>query len=131
MKPSLHCPDTCDPHPERNLIELISLVLQTSAASVGGAASLNELLVTHHVARCTARGDAITVTNAARSLGMPKATVSRILTDMRSRGLTVEDANQLDGRSHFIRLTDDYLERIRQEMREIVDWCQKPENALT
>lgn len=130
MEQSLRYPIACDPAPEQNLVELITLVLQASTFAIGGGASLNELLVTHHLIASRARRQSATVTSVARNLDIPKATISRILTDMRSRGLTVEDVDAADGRSHTVRLSDEYFDRICREMRVIRDWCRLPEHAL-
>jgi hypothetical protein len=131
MEQSLRYPIACDRDPEQNLVELIALVLQVSTVAISGGASLNELLVTHHLIASRARKQSVTVTSVARILDIPKATISRILTDMRSRGLTVEDEDAADGRSHTVRLSDEYFDRTCHEIRAISDWCRLPEHALT
>jgi DNA-binding MarR family transcriptional regulator len=126
MEPLSQRPDFFGQGSGRELSELVALVLEVSASGICGAASLNEILVTHHLAASDARGESVTVMSVSRDLKIPKATVSRILTDMRSRGLIVEDHEYGDGRSHFVRLSDAHYKNILTEVRAIIDWCRLP-----
>lgn len=130
MKQLLQRSNIYDHDCEKILIELLALVLQLSASRVGTAASLGELLVTQHLTACNAREEPVTVSATARALEIPKATVSRLLTEMRAKGLTIEEPDPTDGRSHTVKLSDAHFERIRREMQVIIDWCQLSEHAF-
>ncbi len=96
----------------------------------GGATTLNELVVLHHGFVCHALGDSIAVTSAAKSLGMPKSTVSRILTGMRAKGFVTEQVHPEDRRRRVFRLAEAHLNRGSNDIRQLLEWCAEPENAL-
>ena len=79
---------------------------------------------------CSARGDAIYVTSAARDLGMPKSTVSRILTGMRAKRFVVEESHPTDRRRRIFRLAEAYLNKGDSDIRELLQWCSVPGNNL-
>ena len=96
----------------------------------GGATTLNELVMLNYGFVCHARGDAIYVTSAASTLGIPKSTVSRILTGMRAKGFVTERVHPEDGRRRIFKLAGDFLQRGKNDIRELLEWCAEPENAL-
>ncbi len=96
----------------------------------GGATTLNELVMLNYGFVCHVQGDAIYVTTAASDLGMPKSTVSRILTGMRAKGFVTEKAHATDRRRRIFSLAAAYLNTGDKGIRNFLDWCAKPENAL-
>jgi DNA-binding MarR family transcriptional regulator len=97
----------------------------------GGATTLNELVMLNYGFVCHAGGEGISVTDAAETLGMPKSTVSRILTGMREKGFVTEQAHPTDRRRRVFRLKESYLDKGNDDIKRFLDWCAKPENALT
>ena len=77
----------------QNLIMFASLLFNKMAKKYGGATTLNELTMLNYGFVCHARGEDLSVMNATRDLGMPKSTVSRILTGMRAKGFIIEEVN--------------------------------------
>lgn len=96
----------------------------------GDATTLNELVMLNYGFVCHARGDDIYVTSAASTLGMLKSTVSRILTGMRAKGFVTERIHPEDRRRRIFTLAGAYLNRGKNDIRELLEWCAKPENAL-
>ena len=72
----------------------------------------------------------MSVMNATRDLGMPKSTVSRILTSMRAKGFVVEEVHPGDRRRRIFRLTDAYLNAGDSDIQDLLRWCSAPENSL-
>ena len=113
-----------------NLIRFASLLFNRMSEKYGGATTLNELVMLNYGFVCHSRGDAIYVTHAARDLGIPKSTVSRILTGMRAKGFVTEQAHPKDRRRRVSKLMDAYLTRGDNDIRDFLDWCARPENSL-
>ncbi len=113
-----------------NLISFASLLLNKMSDKYGGDTTLNELVIMNYGFVCHVRGEDICVTKAATDLDIPKSTVSRILTGMRAKGFICEYAHPTDRRRRIFKLADSYLNRGHTDMRQILEWCAKPENAL-
>lgn len=117
-------------HLHANLIKFASLLFNRMSKKYGGTTTLNELVMMNYGFVRYSRGDAICLTTAARDLGMPKSTVSRILTHMRAKGFVTEQAHPTDRRRRIFRLAETYLGRGNNDIRQLLEWCAKPENAL-
>ena len=115
---------------EKNLIELMSLILQMCTSNLGGTSTTNELIVMDYLLKCNARNLDVCISSASQALQLPKATVSRIFTGLRSKGITVEVPNTEDRRRHVIRISDEHFLTLQCGMQMIMDWCQRPENTL-
>ena len=107
-----------------------SMLFNMMANKYGGATTLNELTMLNYGFVCSARGEDVSVTNAARDLDMPKSTASRILTGMRSKGFVTEETHPTDRRKRVFRLADAYLDKGDSDIRELLDWCADPEHKL-
>ena len=113
-----------------NLIMFASLLFNKMAKKYGGATTLNELKMLNYGFVCHARGEDLSVMNATRDLGMPKSTVSRILTGMRAKGFIIEEINPRDRRRRTFRLKDAYLSKGDSDIQDLLRWCSTPENSL-
>ena len=113
-----------------NLIAFAALLFNRMAEKYGGGTTLNELTLLNYGFVCHARGIDVCVTQASRDLDMPKSTVSRILTGMRSKGFVTEHVDTNDRRRRIFRLADDYLNQGDDDIQRFLDWCAKPENRL-
>ena len=113
-----------------NLMRFGSLLFNEMSNRHGGDTPPNELVVMNYGFVCHARGEDIRVTKAATDLGIPKSTVSRILTGMRAKGFICEYPHPTDRRRRIFKLADSYLNRSHTDMRQVLEWCAKPENAL-
>ena len=49
---------------------------------------------------------------------------------MRARGFVTEEVDPNDGRRRIFRLAEAYLNQGDSDIRQLLDWCSKPENAL-
>jgi DNA-binding MarR family transcriptional regulator len=121
---------TFDVAAEKNLIELISLILQMCTSNLGGTSSTSELIVMDYLLKCNARDKEVCISSASQELQLPKATVSRIFTELRSKGITVEIADTEDRRRHVIKISDEHFPVLQGSLQMIMDWCQVPENTL-
>ena len=115
---------------QANMIRFASLLFNRMSDKYGGATTLNELVLLNYGFVCHSLGNAIYVTNAAKDLGIPKSTVSRILTGMRANGFVTEQAHPNDRRRRVFGLAQAYLNRGENDLHDFLDWCAKPENAL-
>ena len=113
-----------------NLVRFASLLFNRMSGKYGGATTLNELVMLNYGFLCHSRGEAISVTIAAETLGMPKSTVSRILTGMRSKGFVTEQVDPTDRRRRIFKLKKTYLCKGNDDIKRFLEWCAKPENAL-
>ncbi len=114
----------------KNLIMFASLLFNMMSEKYGGGTTLNELTMLNYGFVCNARGEDISVTNAARDLDMPKSTASRILTGMRSNGFVTEEAHPTDRRRRVFRLKPAYLNRGDDDIKILLDWCAEPDHNL-
>ncbi len=114
----------------KNLIMFASLLFNKMTKKYGGATTLNELRMLNYGFVCDARGEEISVMNAARELGMTKSTVSRILTGMRAKGFVIEEMHAKDRRRRIFRLADAYLNKTDSDMRDLLQWCSVSGNSL-
>ena len=114
----------------KNLIMFASLLFNKMSKKYGGATTLNELTMLNYGFVCDARGENISVMNAARDLGMAKSTVSRILTGMRAKGFISEATDPSDRRRRNFRLAESYLNRGDTDIQELLDWCATPGHNL-
>ena len=121
---------SADPSLRSNLIQFASVLFNMMANKYGGATTLNELTMLNYGFVCNAQGVDITVTQASIDLGIPKSTVSRILTGMRMKGFVTEDIHPNDRRRRIFTLADAYLSRGDVEIRKLLDWCAAPQNRL-
>ncbi len=112
------------------LIRFASLLFNRMSGKYGRATTLNELVIMNYGFFCHMRGEDIRVTKAATVLGIPKSTVSRVLTDMRAKRFICEYAHPTDRRRRIIELADSYLNRSFSDMRQVLEWYAKRENAL-
>ena len=113
-----------------NLIRFASLLFNKVSDKYGGDTTLNELVIMNYGFICHSRGEDIGVTKTATDLCIPKSTVSRILTGMRAKGFISEYAHPTDRRRRIFKLADSFLDRSHSDMRQMLEWCAKPENAL-
>lgn len=113
-----------------NLIRLASLMFEKTLSKYGGGTTLNELVIMNYGFICHARGQDIGVTKTATDLGIPKSTVSRILTKMRAKGFIFEHAHPTDRRQRIFKMADSFLDRTHSDMQQILEWCAEPENVL-
>ena len=114
----------------RNLIRFASLLFSTMASKYGGSTTLNELLMLNYGFVCHAMGKELNVTGASKDLGMPKSTVSRLLTEMRAKGFVTECQHPTDRRKRIFHLAEPYLDRGNTDIRHLLDWCARAENRL-
>ena len=114
-----------------NLISFAALLFNRMAEKYGGGTTLNELTLLNYGFVCHASGVDICVTQASVDLGMPKSTVSRILTRMRSSGFVTEEVDPHDRRRRIFRLAREYLDHGDVDIQTFLDWCAKPENRLS
>ena len=124
-------PDARNEELRCNLIQFASLLFNRMSEKYGGATTLNELKMLNYGFVCHANREDLSVTQAAKDLGIAKSTVSRILTDMRAKGFVTEEAHPTDRRRRLFHLADTYLNRGDTDIRMLLDWCGRPENALT
>ena len=113
-----------------NLIRFASLLFNKMSDKYGGDTTLNELVIMNYGFVCHVRGEDIRVTKTATDLDIPKSTVSRILTGMRAKGFVREYPHPTDRRRRIFKLADSFLNRGFTDMRQVLEWCAKPENAL-
>jgi len=130
MEPLQKSLDSDAPDLTANLIRFASLLFNRMSGKYGGATTLNELVILNYGFVCFARGENISVTNASSDLGIPKSTVSRILTGMRAKGFVVEKVHPTDRRRRVVMLADAFLRRGDDDIQQLLAWCAKPENAL-
>jgi hypothetical protein len=114
-----------------NLIQFAARLFNRMAEKYGGGTTLNELTLLNYGFVCHARGIDICVTQASTDLKMPKSTVSRILTGMRSKGFLSEEVHPSDRRRRVFKLADAYLNHGDTDIKKLLDWCSKPENRLS
>ena len=107
-----------------------SLLFNKMSTKYGGSTTLNELTMLNYGFVCNARGEEISVTNAARDLNMPKSTASRILTGMRAKGFVTEMTHPTDRRKRVFRLKAAYLNKGDTDIKELLDWCKEPGHNL-
>jgi DNA-binding MarR family transcriptional regulator len=100
------------------------------AQKYGGATTLNELLMLNYGFVRHSMGKAVTVTEAAIDLDMPKSSVSRILTGMRAKGFVRETIDPTDKRRRVFRLSRRYLDQGEEDIEKFLQWASKPENSL-
>lgn len=124
-------PDARNEELRCNLIQFASLLFNRMSEKYGGATTLNELKMLNYGFVCHANRVDISVTQAAKDLGIAKSTVSRILTDMRAKGFVTEESHPTDRRRRLFHLADAHLNRGDTDIRMLLDWCGRPENALT
>ena len=113
-----------------NLIRFASLLFNKMSDKYGGDTTVNELVIMNYGFVCHARGEDIRVTKAATDLDIPKSTVSRVLTGMRAKGFICEYPHPTDRRRRIFKLADSFLNRAHADMRQVLEWCAIPENAL-
>jgi len=113
-----------------NLVRFASLLFNRMSSKYGGSTTLNEIVILNYGFLCQARGEPIYVMEASRCLGIPKSTVSRILTGMRAKGFVTEQVDSKDRRRRIFRLKDTYLNQGDSDIQRFLDWCARPENAL-
>ena len=113
-----------------NLIMFASLLFNKMSTKYGGSTTLNELTMLNYGFVCNARGEEVSVTNAARDLGMPKSTASRILTGIRAKGFVTEETHPTDRRKRVFRLKAAYLNKGDADIKELLDWCKEPGHNL-
>ncbi len=114
----------------KNMIMFASLLFNKMSKKYGGATTLNELTMLNYGFVCEARGEDISVMNAARDLGMAKSTASRILTGMRAKGFVTEATDPSDRRRRNFRLAESYLCRGDSDIQDLLDWCSTPGHNL-
>lgn len=106
------------------------MLFSRMADKYGGTTTLNELKLLNYGFVCFAQGRDITVTQAAADLGMPKSTVSRILTEMRAKGFVTEEIHPEDRRRRLFRLAEAYRHNGDIDIRRFLSWCATPGNEL-
>ena len=114
-----------------NLIRFAARLFNRMSDKYGGGTTLNELTLLNYGFVCNARGIDICVTQASTDLGIPKSTVSRILTGMRAKGFVSEEVHPSDRRRRVFKLADAYLDRGDTDIELLLDWCSKPGNRLS
>jgi DNA-binding MarR family transcriptional regulator len=115
---------------QANLIRFAALLFNRMAQKYGGATTLNELLMLNYGFVRHSMGKAVTVTEAAIDLDMPKSSVSRILTGMRAKGFVRETIDPTDKRRRVFRLSRRYLDQGEEDIEKFLQWASKPENSL-
>jgi DNA-binding MarR family transcriptional regulator len=115
---------------QANLIRFAALLFNRMAQKYGGATTLNELLMLNYGFVRHSMGKAVTVTEAAIDLDMPKSSVSRILTGMRAKGFVRETIDPTDKRRRVFRLSRRYLDQGEEDIEKFLQWTSKPENSL-
>lgn len=113
-----------------NLIKFAAMLFGRMSEKYGGGTTLNELVILNYGFLCHSRGETLSVTRAARDLGMSKSTVSRIITGMRAKGFVKELGHPTDGRRRVFTLADAYLRRGDDDIKIFLDWCARDENRL-
>ena len=113
-----------------NLIQFASMLFRLVTEKYGGSTTLNELTVLNYGFVRHSRGKDISVTRAADDLSIPKSSVSRILTGLRSKGLVIEEPHPSDRRRRIFKVSNLQLSRGEIEIGELLEWCSKSENSF-
>jgi DNA-binding MarR family transcriptional regulator len=106
-----------------HMVALASNLFRLVWAKYGGTTTLNELLVLNYGVMRDQAGADIAVTGAAKALNLPKSTVSRALTNMRARGLVIEEVNPADKRRRVFRLAPEFRQRTHGDIDRLLHWC--------
>ena len=80
------------------------------AEYVPGDTTVNELRILTELARTSQKTEQVTsVSDISEATGIPRATVSRLITKWLAMGRVVESPHPEDGRRHILHLTDDSI----------------------
>ena len=107
------------------VIEFVKNLFSRLADKYGGSCTLNELRVMNQVILCSTRGKSCRVTSLHKVTGIPKSTVSRIVTKLQGSGWLSDRRDPTDGRRRIISLGPRSLEVTSNDIDATIRWINE------
>lgn len=104
------------------VLEFTRKLYRGLAERYGGECTLNELRVMNQIILCRFKGYFCSVTALHRATGIPLATVSRCVCNLRRKGWLEEQPHPDDGRRRIISVTSGFLQIARREIGKKAAW---------
>lgn len=107
------------------VVEFTRNLLRRLAGKYGGGATLNELRVMNQVVLCGTMGRTCRVTALHEVTGIPKSTVSRVVTKLQSDGWISDRRDPTDGRQRIVSLGPRSLVLTLDDINEAIGWINE------
>ena len=104
------------------VVEYAKNLFRMLTEKYGGASTLNELRVINQVILCHSKGRSCSVTALYKATGIPKSTVSRIVTNLQRDGWVSDRPDRTDRRKRIISLGPSSLDRTTEDINKAVQW---------
>jgi len=104
------------------VVEFAKNTFRILAEKYGGASTLNELRVINQVILCHIKGRSCSVTALHKATGIPKSTVSRIVTNLQRDGWVSDRPDRTDRRKRIISPGHRSLDRTPEDISKAIQW---------